>query len=256
MEQHRDLEAIDQVLRELDEIIDWSLREGSQHGFFAAMYRKVTAEVKNVIVSGSFEDGSRMSHLDKVFADRYLLAFRDHREGRPVPKAWQKAFDAASSSQPLILQHLLLGMNAHIVFDLGIAAATVASGTAYPSLKKDFDEINRILFENLDSTENKIGEFSPALAWLDRWVGGFDEMIGRFGMKSARNSAWRFGARLAALSEEDKNEAIRQRDKEVSQAAELIRSPPGLLFPFLIRLVRLREEKSAGPIIRALSGRD
>ena len=55
------------------------------------------------------------------------------------------AFEAATRWRPIILQHLLLGMNAHINLDLGIAAATVAPREALPSFQHDFDEINVIL---------------------------------------------------------------------------------------------------------------
>src|SRR5690606_41399624 len=63
----------------------------------------------------------------------------------------------AETWSPLVLQHLLLGMNAHINLDLGIAAAETAPGTALPALKRDFDEITTLLGEMLDDVQDRIG---------------------------------------------------------------------------------------------------
>ena len=46
---------------------------------------------------------------------------------------------------PVILQHLLLGINAHINLDLGIAAVETSPGNQLAPLKNDFDMINKLL---------------------------------------------------------------------------------------------------------------
>ena len=43
------------------------------------------------------------------------------------------------------MQHLLMGMNAHINLDLGIAASEVAGGNSIHDLKSDFMKVNDIL---------------------------------------------------------------------------------------------------------------
>ena len=116
--------AIDQVIAQLGDVIDRSLRERSRLGFFAALYRKVTIKVKEGIAAGRFDDGPRMERLDVTFANRYLEALARFRNGQPPTPCWLLSFETAATWAPIILQHLLLGMNAHINFDLGIAAAT------------------------------------------------------------------------------------------------------------------------------------
>ena len=118
--------AIDDVLHRLGLIIDDARRDGSRLGYFAALYRNVTAEVQRGIAAGRFGDGPRMARLDVVFANRYLDAYDAYAAGRPASRCWVAAFDAASRWPPLILQRLLLGMNVHIHLDLGIAAAEIA----------------------------------------------------------------------------------------------------------------------------------
>jgi glucose/arabinose dehydrogenase len=142
--------TIEEVITQLDEIIARSRREKSRVGFFAALYRQVTMNVKEGIASDRFEDGARMERLDVIFANRYLEALQHFRAGTPTGKCWQAAFQAAPSWRLLILQHLLLGINAHINLDLGAAAAQTCPGENLPALKRDFEEINAILSDLLD----------------------------------------------------------------------------------------------------------
>ena len=120
--------TIDEVIAQLDEVIDRARREGSRVGYFPALYRKVTVAVKEGIAAGRFEDGQRMERLDVVFANRYLEAMAAWRAGEPPTRSWQLSFEAAGRWWPIVLQHLLLGMNAHINLDLGVAAARTAPG--------------------------------------------------------------------------------------------------------------------------------
>jgi len=113
---------IDEVLERLDYIIETSLNNQDPHGAFAALYRRVTAAVKEGIAAGQFDDGPRMERLDVVFANRYLDAWEARKAGQPVTQAWAAVFETAGQGRKLLLQHLLLGMNAHINLDLGIAA--------------------------------------------------------------------------------------------------------------------------------------
>jgi len=56
----------------------------------------VTIQVKKGIASGYFDDGPRMEQLDVAFAIRYLQAFEDYRNNRPVTESWDKAFKFSS----------------------------------------------------------------------------------------------------------------------------------------------------------------
>ena len=55
---------IDEVIAQLTDIIDISRQEPGRLGYFAALYRKVTINVKQGILNGRFEDGARMERLD------------------------------------------------------------------------------------------------------------------------------------------------------------------------------------------------
>src|SRR5205814_2559328 len=118
-------QTIDEVIAQLDQIILHARNEHSRLGLFATLYRNVTIRVKEGIAAGAFEDRARMEKLDVTFANGYLAALDSFREHRPLRKCWLVSFQMAGNWPPIILQHLLTGMNAHINFDLGIAAQAV-----------------------------------------------------------------------------------------------------------------------------------
>src|SRR5690348_5441768 len=103
---------------QLDTIITDAKQRGDRTGYFASLYHKVTTSVKNGISRGDFENGERMAKLDVLFANRYLQALDNWRNSQTLADSWRIAFEATQKSFLLILQHLLLGINAHINLDL------------------------------------------------------------------------------------------------------------------------------------------
>ena len=138
----KSIHNIDDVIAVLQDIIDTSIQEKSPLGYFAALYQKVTIKVKEGIQNGVFEDGPRMEKLDIIFAKRYIDAYYDFSQNKTVTSSWLKAFMLSKKFWPIVLQHLLIGMNAHINLDLGIAAAQVSEGEPIEKLKNDFNKIN------------------------------------------------------------------------------------------------------------------
>jgi len=115
------------TLDALDVIIASARRDRSPIGIFPSMYRSVTAEIRDAIHGGFFDDRIAMRRLAVMFAGRYLDAYEQWISGGRPRVAWQIAFEAATDGRRrMIAQHLLAGMNAHINLDLGIVAAAVA----------------------------------------------------------------------------------------------------------------------------------
>lgn len=119
--------TIDEVIAALNQIIAASLETRSRLGYFAVLYLKVTEAVKTGIANHQFQDGPRMERLDVTFANRYLHAYYQWHNKEKPSRSWQLAFEAAEKRSVLILEHLLLGMSAHINLDLGIATAQTVS---------------------------------------------------------------------------------------------------------------------------------
>lgn len=245
--------TIDEVIAGLSSIIAEARRKRSRLGYFAALYRLVTQAVQRGIAAGRFQDGARMERLDVAFANRYLEAYDAFAAGRPVSASWRLAFDAALSDGRIILQHLLLGMNAHINLDLAVSAADTAPGTAIAGLESDFSAINDILNEQIEGVQNAIATASPAMYLLD-WVGGRnEECLVAFSLKTAREQAWRHAQRLAALPEDARVHAIGSLDLATALVGAAVAHPPGFLRRGALWWVARQEEPDAARIIDALA---
>jgi hypothetical protein len=245
-------QSIDEVIARLTGIIDISRKESSRLGYFAALYRKVTVSVKQGILNGRFEDGARMERLDINFANRYLEAYDLHRKGEAPTASWQVSFEAAGHWRPLILQHLLLGINAHINLDLGIAAVETAPGDRLASLKHDFDLINKILADLVQPVQDEIGEVSPWLDFLEKIDQSADNAIINFSMDKARASAWDLALKLNSLGENERIAAVKLRDLEIAALGRLVYKPPGILLNLGLLAIRSRESNDVARIIDEL----
>jgi len=245
--------TIDEVIARLTEIIDVSRRENSRQGYFAALYRKVTICVKEGIAAGRFQDGERMELFDVIFANRYLEAYDQYRLGKDPSECWKISFEAATEWRPLILQQLLLGMNAHINLDLGIAAVTVSPGNQLESLKHDFDVINMILSSLVLPVQKEIGGLSPWINFLEKIDPSADDAIINFSMRVARHEAWCFALKLNELDQQQQAAAIAAHDREITALGKVVLRPPGILFKLGLTLIRLRESNDIPAIIDALS---
>lgn len=245
--------TIDQVIEALDQIIAESQQQQSPNGFFAALYRKVTISVKEGIADGVFEDGPRMEQLDVIFASRYIDAFRAHQQGKEVTLSWLEAFNLAERWWPIVLQHLLIGMNAHINLDLGIAAAEVMKGKDIQDLKNDFDHINAVLAALVEEVESNLATIWPTFRKLLKWANGFEDFLINFGMKEARDGAWKFAVELSKEESTHFDAAIEARDKSVAEIGEMVTSP-GLLPSLIFKVIRLGERGTVAEKIEGMKG--
>ena len=244
--------TIDQVIEQLDDIVDRTKRQKSRLGYFGALYRKVTLKVKAGISEGFFEDGGRMERLDVIFANRYLEAFEQNLKDIPPTRSWQLAFEASKRWWPIVLQHLLLGMNAHINLDLGIAAARTSPGEAVYGLKNDFNKINEILAALVDGVEQELAQIWPVLGLLDYTAGKTDEVLINFNMQRARDHAWKIAEKLAPLEPAAQMPAINKLDVEIALFGRVIRHP-GFVVGTVNKIIRLGERGTIPQIIDLLS---
>ena len=245
------VQTIAEVISELDQVIAWAYKHKSPLGYFATLYRKVTMKVERGIQAGFFDDSLRMERLDVVFANRYLEALSLYLQGKTPTRSWLVAFEAAQNPRLIILQHLFLGINAHINLDLGIAAAKLVPLSEMPSFKNDFDKINLILAEMEDEVQEMINSVSPRLALLDYIGGRTDERFADFSLNVAREAAWRAAMQLALVTSDQLDEEISRLDELTAGLARLI-VKPGHLAQLVIRIIHWRECKETRRIIQAL----
>ena len=111
-------------------------------GYFPAVYSRVTTQIALSIERGEHADGDRMNVFATDSASRHLSACN---QTMPRPRCWQATWDVAEENL-LIVQHLLLGINAHVNFDLPQSVAAVARQSGdLAGAREDFDTVNDLL---------------------------------------------------------------------------------------------------------------
>lgn len=253
-------QTISSVIEALDQIIAKAKQKQNRFGYFAALYKAVTQNVKIEVDKGSghsiFEDVKRMERLDVIFANRYLDAFAQYQQGELPSRSWEVAFKGTTYFSPIVLQHLFTGMNAHIMLDLGIAAAEVVREFDQPieDLKADFNQINNILAALVEKVETEMCSIWPPLKSILKKVPfKLDKTIVDFGMKEARDTAWCLALELAPLDSAAFAKKIAEVDQKVAKHGHFLVSPSWWL-QALFFVVRITEVGSVSNQIQWLNG--
>jgi len=237
--------VIEQTAAELRDI---ALGADDATGYFAALYLRVTNDVADGIAHNRFEDGARMERFVDTFAGRYIGA----RTGLiPVARCWQATWDVARDPDLLIVQHLLLGINAHVNYDLAQAAVDVASHEGgLAAVRNDFDNINDVL---ASTSVGVIRDLDLVSRWTSEaaWLGG--GRLFNFGLQEARSQAWGAAQRLEPLDDAQRRAYLSELDELVSVLAYLITRP---VWPvgMAVWLARRVEQRDPRVVTRALLG--
>ncbi|OAD91055.1 hypothetical protein A7A78_04365 [Aequorivita soesokkakensis] len=243
--------TIDEVISALDVIIEKECTNNSCMAYFPILYRKVTVRIKEGILNNEFENNPRMEKLDVLFANRYIDAYECSGFNKPFTKSWKNAFEAAKTGKLLIMQHLLLGINAHINLDLGIAVAeTVGDDGELLDFENDFNKINEILASMIANVEAKIISVSPLFGLLDKFGKGREDKLVSFSINVARDGAWLF-ANQYHISPNKINE-LNNRDTVIAMLAEKLITQKSWLLKYLVKTIYFFEKKDVPQIVAVL----
>jgi len=246
---------IDGVVEELERVVAWAQTgpaAPSRIGFFASLYLRVTDTVRSLLGTGTFDDDARMEQFDAAFAGRYLTAVRQHLANDPaVAPVWSIAFAAAARTDLIVVQHLLLGMNAHINFDLAQAAVATCPGPLLAPLRGDFLKITDVLAGIVPTVVSEIGACSPMLGMLNFLDQRGEIQVLNFSMARAREAAWAWATRLNGLAPEQQPAEIAAASALVAHLAGLIVSP-GPILQIGVDLVRRFESQDVAAVIGIL----
>lgn len=246
------MRPIDTVILEMDRIVEQCRGQQLRAGYFAVLYRFVTIRIKEEIDAGNFDDNERMEKLDTLFARRFFDAFDGYHNGDgPVTESWLHAFNSAETNEFIIMQHLLLGINAHINLDLGIAAAETMVGGNLDLIRNDYNRINAILSSMVGDVKSNMTRVSLLFGPMIRLADNRDEMLIDFSITTARDGAWKFAHTYSMA--EDKQQAIRIRDAKIADLARCL-TQTGRYLSFIIGVIRWGEFHSPKTIMDRLTG--
>ncbi len=247
---------VGEVVARIESVIAWSIENGSRLGYFAALYKRISRAIGQGIEEGAFADGPRMERFDATFANRYFAALNgyfDPAHFPPPSHCWRVAFDAAGLETPVVVQHMLLGVNAHIALDLGITAWQIAPPEPLSGLQADFNAVNTVLTAQVTTVLDQIGAISPVLADLYGILQKDEIDLISDALIAFRDGAWNFATLLALTIGLLDPVAITARDLEVATAGSLILSPPRVLAGFVTGIAA-QESRDVVQNIRILDG--
>lgn len=178
---------IDAVTARMQRMLDGIPAELPHRRFFAGTYLRTTRAVGDAVGQARFEDPEWVERWDVAFADLYLDAVRDEVV---ASRPWRLAFRAPVDLPQL--RHVLLGINAHVNFDLPQALLAVISEDEFddPVLmarrRRDHERIDGILAARVGQEDSEFADRTIT----DRLLTRLNHRASRGFLAEARRKVW------------------------------------------------------------------
>ena len=195
-------DAVDQLQQRIDALPPDQVHRRT----FITTYQRTTQAVAEAVDAAFFEDPDWVVRWDVAFADLFIVAHDADQMGGHVPRPWRLAFQADPKLPTIV--HLLLGMNAHINYDLPPATLSVITDQDFedPVLidrrRRDHERIDRILAARVAAEDHAIG---GARSLLDRILTPANRLSSRRFLREARHKVWLNAAELQRARLEGEN---------------------------------------------------
>ncbi len=191
------MERIADVVAAMEQI-ERSLDQSDARRYFHGTYLRITRAVAAAIDRGAFLDPAWTERWDVAFARRYLDAMVQWESGTPVPLPWQVAFDATTGPRMAPLRHVLLGINAHVNYDLPQALLDVIDDAEFrdPTLLErraaDHRRIDAVLAGRVAAEDGELAkvELPGDRDWFDRAGRPFNRFGVKVFVREARRKVW------------------------------------------------------------------
>lgn len=187
---------------------------------FLSTYLRTTQAVGTAIEQGRFEDPEWVELWDVKFAELYLDA---HDAAQSAARPWRLAFGTPADMPPLL--HVLLGINAHVNYDLPQALLAVISDEDFtdPQLmamrRRDHERIDGVLAERVGAEDRHLG---GARSLLDQVLTPLNRLASRRFLRESRQKVWHNTAELQRARLDGQTEyAKRLAELELLSAAKI-----------------------------------
>jgi hypothetical protein len=178
---------------------------------FLTVYTMISVEMKRRIEAQLFLDNEWMTRYGVRFANYYRVALEAFERGGSPPRAWSIAFQTSASGSGLVLQDLLLGMNAHINYDLALVLNEIAIDPDRDRRRQDHNAVNAVLEAMTLAVEQRfIAEYAPGLAPFPHLLQGLEALAADFSVAVARDAAWEAAVALANATNDFERGLVRK----------------------------------------------
>jgi Family of unknown function (DUF5995) len=186
--------VIDELIARMAALLEPLQAAGDQRQHFHATYQRTTIAVAEQLKRGGFADTEWVERWDVAFAELYLDALEAALTGGEPTRPWAIAFGAPAGLPAL--RHVLLGMNAHINYDLPQALLAVISDGQFddPVLlarrEADHRAIDNVLASRVAAEDDQLTSVSGPGTLLDRLLGPFNRLGTQRFLREARQKVW------------------------------------------------------------------
>jgi hypothetical protein len=185
---------IEELIGRMAALLEPLEAEGDRRRYFHATYQRTTIAVAEELQHGGFADPEWVERWDVAFADLYLDALEASLASRAPTRPWQIAFNAPAELPPL--RHVLLGMNAHINYDLPQALIAVISSEQFEDAallarrEADHRAIDNVLASRVAAEDDELTRLSGPAPLLDRLLRPFNRLGTQRFLREAREKVW------------------------------------------------------------------
>ncbi len=206
------------IARMEDQIARWTA-SADQRSIFLSCYMLMTRNMETAIANREFLDPVWVSRLLGLFADYYFVALQAYEENpASAPLVWQVAHINALEPRVWVLQKLLLGVNAHINFDLVLTVSELLrpeweqlSSAQQGERYTDFTYVNEIIGRTIDAVQDQIIEpVMPVMDLFDRLLGRGDELLISRLLAKWREQVWKYAMVMLQLETPDQSDRLVQ----------------------------------------------
>ena len=219
-------------------IARWQAKHDAR-AVFLSCYCLMTNNVLTAVQSAEFHDPAWVTELLHYFAGYYFAALEAYeKHDGSTPAVWQVAFASAEADKNKTLQLLLLGVNAHINYDLVLTLVDMLqpewaalSAAQREQRYEDHCQVNAVIGRTIDAVQDDIIEpLAPGMDFVDAALGPFDEwatshLIGRW-----REEVWQNALTWITAADSSAQQALRREiESKTMQRAEAVLLHNGLL---------------------------
>lgn len=195
---------VDEALPCMRSALEYFHPRNDYRAVFLRAYYLFTLEVHAAVHQlGDYEtqiffDPSWVSKLAGKFASLYFQSLTTGDRPQESEKAWKLAHKMAVEKTSTVLQDLILGVNAHINYDLAYGNALnlkehgdQADHRLLPRRKFDHDQINNLLVRCAPRIQEVLTrDYGGGMLLLSRFFGNWDERLTELGLKYYRERVW------------------------------------------------------------------
>jgi len=224
---------IDELIARMAAMLEPLQADGDQRQYFHATYQRTTIAVAGEIKRGGFSDAEWVERWDVAFADLYLEALEASLAARRPARPWDIAFSAPADLPAL--RHVLLGMNAHINYDLPQSLLAVITDEQFDDAallarrKADHQAIDDVLASRVAAEDDELTRISGPPPLLDRLLRPFNQLGTKRFLREAREKVWANAIALSHARRQgpDAYAALLARLEELSAAKVTALQAPG-----------------------------